>query len=95
VILIAYDGSKDSQAAIDLAGKLMDGEPATVLAVWEPFVDVMARTGLGVGPGVIDFEALDKAYEESARELAAEGAQRAERAGTSSAQARSCSARVG
>jgi nucleotide-binding universal stress UspA family protein len=81
VILIAYDGSKDSQAAIDLAGKLMDGEPATVLAVWEPFVDVMARTGLGVGPGVIDFEALDKAYEESARELAAEGAQRAERAG--------------
>src|SRR5450755_4483621 len=59
----------------------MSGEPTTVLSVWEPFVDVMARTGLGVGPGVVDFEALDKAYEESARERAAEGAQRAARAG--------------
>jgi nucleotide-binding universal stress UspA family protein len=81
VILIAYDGSKDAQSAIDLAGDLMSGEPTTVLSVWEPFVDVMARTGLGVGPGVIDFEALDKAYEESGRERAAEGAQRAARAG--------------
>jgi nucleotide-binding universal stress UspA family protein len=81
VILIAYDGSKDAQSAIDLAGQLMGGEPAAVLSVWEPFVDVMARTGLGIGPGVIDFEAIDKSYEESARELAAEGAQRAARAG--------------
>ena len=81
MILIAYDGSKDAQSAIDLAGDLMSGEPTTVLSVWEPFVDVMARTGLGVGPGVIDFEAIDKAYEESARERAAEGAQRAARAG--------------
>lgn len=81
MILIAYDGSKDAQSTIDLAGELMGGEPTTVLSVWEPFVDVMARTGLGVGPGVIDFEALDKAYEESARERAAEGAQRAARAG--------------
>jgi nucleotide-binding universal stress UspA family protein len=81
VILIAYDGSKDAQSAIDLAGDLMSGEPTTVLSVWEPFVDVMARTGLGVGPGVIDFEALDKAYEKSGRERAAEGAQRAARAG--------------
>ena len=81
MILIAYDGSKDAQAAIDLAGELMGGERTVVLSVWEPFVDVMARSGLGVGPGVIDFEALDKTYEESARERAAEGAQRAGRAG--------------
>ena len=81
MILIAYDGSKDAQSAIDRAGELMPGEPTIVLSVWEPFVDVMARTGLGVGPGVIDFEALDKAHEESARERAAEGAQRAARAG--------------
>jgi nucleotide-binding universal stress UspA family protein len=81
VILIAYDGSTHAQSAIDLAGDLMSGEPTTVLSVWEPFVDVMARTGLGVGPGVNDFEALDKSYEESARERATEGAQRAARAG--------------
>jgi nucleotide-binding universal stress UspA family protein len=83
VILIAYDRSKDAQSAIDLAGDLMSGEPTTVLSAWEPFVDVMARTGVGVGPGVIDFEALDKDYEDSARQRAAEGAQRAPRAGLS------------
>ena len=81
MILIAYDGSKDAQSAIELAGQLIGGEPATVLSAWEPFVDVMARTGLGIGPGVIDFEAIDKASEERAGELAAEGAQRAARAG--------------
>ncbi len=81
MILIAYDGSKDAQSAIELAGQLMGGVPATVLSVWEPFVDVMARIGLGIGPGEINFDALDKAYEESARELAAEGTQRAARAG--------------
>ena len=79
MILIAYDGS--AQSAIDVAGELMDGEPTIVLSVWEPFIDVVARMGLGVGPGVIDFEALDNAYEESARERAAEGVQRAGRAG--------------
>jgi nucleotide-binding universal stress UspA family protein len=83
VILIAYDGSNDAQSAIDRAGELMGGEPTTVLSVWEPFVDVMTRTGVGFGfiPGEIDFEQIDKAYEESARERAAEGAQRAARAG--------------
>ena len=81
MILIAYDGSRDAQSAIDLAGDLMSGEPATVLSVWEPFIDVMARTGLGVGPGDIDFEQIDKANEESARERAAEGVKHAGRAG--------------
>ena len=81
MILIAYDGSRDTQSAIDLAGDLMSGEPATVLSVWEPFIDVMARTGLGVGPGDIDFEQIDKANEESARERAAEGVKHAGRAG--------------
>ena len=83
MILIAYDGSNDAQAAIDQAGALMGDEPTTVLSVWEPFVDVMTRSGVGFGfiPGEIDFEQIDKANEESARERAAEGAQRAARAG--------------
>jgi nucleotide-binding universal stress UspA family protein len=81
VILIAYDGSKDAQAAIDQAGELMGGEPTTVLSVWEPSIEVMTRIGLGFAPGYVDFERIDKAYEESARERAAEGAQRAGRAG--------------
>jgi hypothetical protein len=58
VILIAYDGSAHAQSAIECAGELFGGEPVTVLTVWEPFVDVMARTGTGLGlaPGIVDFE---------------------------------------
>ena len=83
MILIAYDGSPDSQSAIDHAGKLLPGEPATVLTVWEPFIDVMARTGAGLGlaPGIVDYEEIDRAYEQSARERAAEGVDLADRAG--------------
>jgi nucleotide-binding universal stress UspA family protein len=83
VILIAYDGSPDAEAAIEQAGSLFAGEPATVLTVWEPFLDVMARTGAGFGlsPGMADFEEIDKTYERSARDRAAEGVEHAARAG--------------
>ena len=82
MILIAYDGSADAQSAIDKAGELFHGQPATVLTVWEPFVDVMTRTGAGFGlaPGTVDYEQIDRAYERSARERAAEGVERATRA---------------
>lgn len=83
MILIAYDGSADAQAAIDQAGALMNGESATVLTVWEPFVQLMIRTGVGVstGAGVVDIEALDSATEQAARDRANEGAERARSAG--------------
>ena len=45
MILICYDGSPDSRAAINSAGQLMPGETATVLTVWEPFLDILTRTG--------------------------------------------------
>jgi hypothetical protein len=54
VILIAYDGSADAQAAIDRAGELLKGQPATVLTVWERLVDVVARTGSGMPIGEVD-----------------------------------------
>jgi nucleotide-binding universal stress UspA family protein len=81
LIVIAYDGSADAQAAIDRAGELLKGEPATVLTVWERFVDVVTRSGAGMPIGEIDYESLDHGYEESARQRAEEGAARAERAG--------------
>ncbi len=48
MILIAYDGSPDSQAAVKRAAELLPGQPVTVLTVWEPFTDVMARAGAGM-----------------------------------------------
>jgi nucleotide-binding universal stress UspA family protein len=81
MILIAYDGSDDARAAIDRAGELLSGQPATILTVWERFVDVMARTGVGIPIGGIDYDALDRANEDQARERAEEGANRARQAG--------------
>ncbi len=75
MILIAYDGSPDSRAAVEQAAKLEPGQKATVLVVWEPFVEVMTRTGAGLGlaPGIVDFDEIDKANEEAARKRADEG----------------------
>ena len=44
MILICYDGSDDAKAAIERGGELLGGQPATVLTVWEPFLQMTART---------------------------------------------------
>ena len=44
MLLIAYDGSQDAQAAIQHAGQLMPGTAVTVLTIWEPFTTMLART---------------------------------------------------
>jgi len=83
MILICYDGSPDSQSAIAHAGELMHGEPATVLTVWESFIDVMTRTGAGMGYWTqeIHLEEIDADSEQSARARADEGVEHARRAG--------------
>jgi nucleotide-binding universal stress UspA family protein len=82
VIVICYDGSADSQAAIARAGELFPGEHATVLSVWEPFVNVMARTGVGAAYSVMaNVEEIDNAGEQAARERADEGVLHAGAAG--------------
>jgi nucleotide-binding universal stress UspA family protein len=81
VILIAYDGSADAQAAIERAAQLLSGQPATVLTVWERFVDVLTRSGAGIPVGGLDYESLDRSGEEQARQRADEGAQLAGQAG--------------
>ena len=83
MILTAYDGSADAQAAIQRAGELLSGETATVLTVWERFVDVVTRSGAGMPIGEVDYESLDRGYEEQARQRAQEGAELAGRAGLS------------
>jgi nucleotide-binding universal stress UspA family protein len=61
----------------------MNGESATVLTVWEPFVELMTRIGAGfsMGAGVIDIDAIDSASKQAARDRAREGAERARGAG--------------
>lgn len=80
MILIAYDGSDDAKAAIETAARLFPGEPATVLNVWQRFVDTMARIG-GVGGMMVDFDEIDRDAEKAARERAEDGAKTAKSAG--------------
>ncbi|HUA45729.1 MAG TPA: universal stress protein [Solirubrobacteraceae bacterium] len=81
MILIAYDGSVDAQAAIEHAAKLLRDDQAVVLTVWERIVDVLTRTGSAFAVGDVDYEALDRSSEEQARERAQDGARRAGEAG--------------
>jgi nucleotide-binding universal stress UspA family protein len=80
LILIAYDGSDDAKAAIEQAGKLFPGETATVLTVWERFIDTMARAGVGAGV-VVDYDEIDRQTKAGASEKADEGAKLANEVG--------------
>jgi nucleotide-binding universal stress UspA family protein len=79
MVLLCYDGSDDAKAAIDRAGVLLKSSPALVLSVWEPFIEVIARAGLGVAYGAPswDGDEVDAASERRATALAQEGAARA------------------
>lgn len=87
MILMSYDGSDDANAAIDRAAELMPGAETTVLTVWEPFADVMMRTGafgfggLGMIGAYPDATGADEASEKGAQVRADEGAERARAAG--------------
>jgi nucleotide-binding universal stress UspA family protein len=89
MILIAYDGSPDAQAAIGQAGELLKGRPAAVLTIWERIQDVLARSGAGMAMGSMDYEELDRSYEDQALRRAEQGAELARNSGLE-AQARIC-----
>ena len=80
MILIAYDGSEDAREAIAGAAKLFTAQPATIITVWQRFVETMAGTGAGMAV-VLDYDELDLAAEKAAHEKASEGAQLATEAG--------------
>jgi nucleotide-binding universal stress UspA family protein len=83
MILICYDGSTDSKSAIQRGGELLQGQPATVLTVWQSFAAVVTRAyaGWGTLAGMQDPVAIDKAVLEQAEQLAEEGARLAREAG--------------
>src|SRR5208282_3447162 len=76
MILICYDGSPDSRAAVERAAELFGDQPATVLTVWEPFAEIVARSSLGFGlvPFTSDPDDFDEAGRKAADETSAEGA---------------------
>ena len=80
MILIAYDGSDDAKAAIEGAGRLFPGQDATVVTVWQRFVDTMARFGGGVAV-VVDYDEIDASAAEMAGQHAGEGVALARAAG--------------
>lgn len=80
MILIAYDGSDDANAAIEQASKLFPGETVIVLSVWQRFIDTMARVGGGYSI-VFDYDEIDAESEKGARETADAGAALAREAG--------------
>lgn len=53
MILLCYDGSEDARAAIEHAGHLLSGQPAIVLTVWEPFVEVLWTSHSSERPTVL------------------------------------------
>lgn len=92
MILIAFDGSPDARAAVEKAAELFPDQPATVVSVWQPFLDVMARTSIGFGmiPSIPDPDEIDAASRKAAEQTAADGAELATEHGLS-AQPRTCS----
>jgi nucleotide-binding universal stress UspA family protein len=83
MILICYDGSVDADAAVDTAAALMPSQTATLLTVWEPFLEATMRYGPGLElwPADIDHEQMDAAAEGAGAERAELGAERARQAG--------------
>jgi len=82
MILIAYDGSDDAKAAIEHAAHLMPGQPAVVVTVWEPYVQLLTRYP---APGALiagdDSGKIDEASQQAADDKAEEGAALARRHG--------------
>jgi nucleotide-binding universal stress UspA family protein len=83
VILICYDGSDDARAAVSHAAALFPGQAATVITVWEPFIEVVAHTSLGFGmvAAAPDPEDIDQASRRRVEEIANEGAELAKETG--------------
>jgi nucleotide-binding universal stress UspA family protein len=83
MILLAYDGSADARAAIENAAELFSDQPVTILTVWEPFVEVVARTTVGFGmvPEIPDSDEIDAASTKHAEQTAAEGVELAQKLG--------------
>jgi nucleotide-binding universal stress UspA family protein len=80
-VLIAYDGSEVSRAAVRHAAELFAGRPAVLATIWEPglaALPVGLPDSIGVGalpPDPATVEAVDRLQREHASTVAGDGAE--------------------
>ena len=79
-VLIAYDGSEVSRAAVRHAAELFAGRPAVLVTVWEPALAVPMGQPDSFGMGMLPpdpatLEAVDRAQREHASTVAGDGAE--------------------
>jgi nucleotide-binding universal stress UspA family protein len=77
-VLVAYDGSELSKAAVRHAAELFPARPAVIATVWEPGLAAMAVAPDGLGmdsipPDPETVETVDRAEQKHASMVAAEG----------------------
>jgi nucleotide-binding universal stress UspA family protein len=82
-IVIAYDGSADSDAAIREAGRLFAGRQGVVLTVWESTAGMAGSARAALPAAVIQeaMAALDAGSQKEAEEIANKGAALADESG--------------
>jgi nucleotide-binding universal stress UspA family protein len=83
MILICYDGSADAKTAIERGAELLKGQPATVLTVWETFIELLTHTPTGYGliADIPNMDEIDAETRTNAEACASEGAELARAAG--------------
>ncbi|MEV6150337.1 universal stress protein [Nonomuraea sp. NPDC052129] len=77
-ILVAYDGSADSRAAIEFAAKHLAAEPTVIVTVWEPLLVQLKRYPLAGAAVLAD---SSEEWRVQAEQYAKEGAELAIAAG--------------
>ena len=89
-VVVAFDGSTESRAAVRAAATLLAGRRLLIVSVWEPGLGMTLTTpndpgGLGslayVAPAPEDVLAIDRAQHDHAMDVAVAGAQIAREAG--------------
>jgi nucleotide-binding universal stress UspA family protein len=80
-ILLCYDGSEDSQAAIEAVAPLFAGRPAVVACFWQPFAQVARRFAVSLLEVVQDAATINEREAQLAQQRADRGAAFASAAG--------------
>jgi nucleotide-binding universal stress UspA family protein len=81
-LVVGYDGSEDAQEAIAAAGRLFPGARTVVVTAWRPLVATLAHYPMSAAaPLPSDSVEIDRTFQTSAENSAAEGADRARSAG--------------